>query len=156
MLREFTLPSRMSRAQGGEFAPTSNYSPMFNDIWSLGIIPFDLATGCNLWKSVTPCDPTFQAYLCDPFNFLLSALPISHEVNAILVRNTATSQWISSVHLPLTLLDHPCYDFILCTLVISFILFLYHYPMPKPSTLCPMPQAIDSFLIVLRNPMPRL
>ena len=59
---------------------------MFNDIWSLGIILPNLATGRNPWKSAAPCDPTFQAYLRDPFNFLPSVLPISHEVNAILVR----------------------------------------------------------------------
>ncbi|KAF9528682.1 kinase-like domain-containing protein [Crepidotus variabilis] len=72
--------------QGGEFAPTGNYSPMFNDIWSLGIILLNLATGRNPWKSATPGDPTFQAYLRDPMNFLPSVLPISAEVNEILIR----------------------------------------------------------------------
>jgi serine/threonine protein kinase len=59
---------------------------MFNDIWSLGIILLNLATGCNPWKSATPVDPTFQAYLRDPFNFHPSIHPISPEINAILVR----------------------------------------------------------------------
>lgn len=59
---------------------------MFNDIWSLGIILLNLATGRNPWKSATPGDPTFQAYLRDPMNFLPSVLPISVEVNEILVR----------------------------------------------------------------------
>lgn len=72
--------------QGGEFAPTGNYSPMFNDIWSLGIILLNLATGRNPWKSATADDPTFQAYLRDPINFLPSVLPISSEVNDILMR----------------------------------------------------------------------
>ncbi|PPQ89231.1 hypothetical protein CVT25_001310 [Psilocybe cyanescens] len=72
--------------QGGEFAPTGNYSPMFNDIWSLGIILLNLATGRNPWKSATPSDPTFQAYLHDPMGFLPTVLPISPEVNDILVR----------------------------------------------------------------------
>ncbi|KAF8966613.1 kinase-like domain-containing protein [Flammula alnicola] len=72
--------------QGGEFAPTGNYSPMFNDIWSLGIILLNLATGRNPWKSATPGDPTFQAYLRDPMGFLPTVLPISPEINEILVR----------------------------------------------------------------------
>ncbi|KAF8155527.1 kinase-like domain-containing protein [Crassisporium funariophilum] len=72
--------------QGGDFAPTGNYSPMFNDIWSLGIILLNLATGRNPWKSATPGDPTFQAYLRDPMGFLPTVLPISPEVNEILVR----------------------------------------------------------------------
>ncbi|RDB30660.1 Negative regulator of sexual conjugation and meiosis [Hypsizygus marmoreus] len=72
--------------QGGEFAPTGNYSPMFNDIWSLGIILLNLATGRNPWKSATPDDQTFCAYLRDPLNFLPTVLPISPEVNDILTR----------------------------------------------------------------------
>ena len=78
--------SFLSECQGGEFAPTGNYSPMFNDIWSLGIILLNLATGRNPWKSATLSDPTFQAYLRDPLHFLPSVLPISQEINVILVR----------------------------------------------------------------------
>ncbi|KAG6812468.1 hypothetical protein H0H92_002733 [Tricholoma furcatifolium] len=72
--------------QGGEFAPTGNYSPMFNDIWSLGIILLNLATGRNPWKSATPDDQTFRAYLRDPHGFLPTVLPISPEINDILVQ----------------------------------------------------------------------
>ncbi|GLB44014.1 putative protein tyrosine kinase [Lyophyllum shimeji] len=72
--------------QGGEYAPTGNYSPMFNDIWSLGIILLNLATGRNPWKSATPDDQTFRAYLRDPVGFLPTVLPISSEVNDILVQ----------------------------------------------------------------------
>lgn len=72
--------------QGGAFAPGGKYSPMFNDIWSLGIILLNLATGRNPWKSATADDPTFQAYLRDPYNFLPTVLPISAEVNDILVQ----------------------------------------------------------------------
>ncbi|KIM44033.1 hypothetical protein M413DRAFT_373720 [Hebeloma cylindrosporum] len=72
--------------QGREFAPTGNYSPMFNDIWSLGIILLNLVTGRKPWKSATPGDPTFQAYLRDPMGFLPRVLPISLEINDILVR----------------------------------------------------------------------
>lgn len=75
-----------TECQGGEFAPTGIYSPRFNDIWSLGIILLNLATGRNPWKSATAVDPTFQAYLQDPLNFLPSVLPISPELNDILVR----------------------------------------------------------------------
>jgi serine/threonine protein kinase len=72
--------------QGGAFAPTGTYSPMFNDIWSLAIILLNLATGRNPWKSATASDPTFQAYLHDPTRFLPTVLPISDEINVILVR----------------------------------------------------------------------
>ncbi len=46
----------------------------------------NLATGRNPWKSATAADPTFQAYLQDPLNFLPNVLPISPELNDILVR----------------------------------------------------------------------
>ncbi|EIW78490.1 kinase-like protein, partial [Coniophora puteana RWD-64-598 SS2] len=72
--------------QGGAFAPTGSYSPLFNDIWSLAIILLNLATGRNPWKSASTSDPTFQAYLQDPINFLPTVLPISPEINDILIR----------------------------------------------------------------------
>ncbi|KAI0261668.1 kinase-like domain-containing protein [Gloeopeniophorella convolvens] len=72
--------------QGGSFAPTGTYSPPFNDIWSLGIILLNLITGRNPWKSASSSDPTFQAYLQDPTSFLPSVLPISAEVNDILLQ----------------------------------------------------------------------
>ena len=59
---------------------------MHNDIWSLGIILLNLATGRNPWKSATSNDATYQAYLKDPENFLMSVLPISEELNDILVQ----------------------------------------------------------------------
>ncbi|KAJ3564151.1 hypothetical protein NP233_g8483 [Leucocoprinus birnbaumii] len=52
---------------------------------SPGIILLNLATGRNPWKSATADDPTFQAYLRSPNSFLPSVLPISSEVNKILV-----------------------------------------------------------------------
>ena len=76
---------RFSECQGTAFALQGNYSPMHNDIWSLGIILLNLATGRNPWKSATADDPTFQAYLRSPNSFLPSVLPISSEVNKILV-----------------------------------------------------------------------
>ncbi|EPS95629.1 hypothetical protein FOMPIDRAFT_1168361 [Fomitopsis schrenkii] len=72
--------------QGGIFAPTRTYSPLFNDIWSLGIILLNLITGRNPWKSAAADDCTFQAYLRDPVHFLPTVLPISEEVNMLLVR----------------------------------------------------------------------
>ena len=68
-------------------APTG-YSPAASDVWSLGIILLNLITGRNPWKSASPTDPTFQAYLANPRSFLMSVLPISHEVNDILVGRT--------------------------------------------------------------------
>ena len=67
-------------------AGNSTYSPKHNDIWSLGIILLNLTTGRNPWKSATSNDPTYQAYLKDPDIFLMSVLPISEELNDILVQ----------------------------------------------------------------------
>ncbi|OCH86763.1 kinase-like protein, partial [Obba rivulosa] len=72
--------------QGGLFAYTKAYSPLFNDVWSLGIILLNLITGRNPWKSASADDVTFQAYLKDPLHFLPTVLPISEEVNRLLVR----------------------------------------------------------------------
>jgi serine/threonine protein kinase len=71
---------------GGPFAPSGTYSPLFNDVWSLGIILLNLLTGRNPWKSASLNDPTFYAYLQDPARFLPTVLPISDEVNELLVR----------------------------------------------------------------------
>lgn len=68
------------------FAPDGNYSPMSNDVWSLGIILLNLATGRNPWKTATLDDSTFQAYLRSPMDFFPSVLPISRELNEVLVR----------------------------------------------------------------------
>ncbi|KAF5381357.1 hypothetical protein D9615_008329 [Tricholomella constricta] len=72
--------------QGGAFAIDGSYSPMSNDVWSLGIILLNLATGRNPWRTATVNDVTFQAYLRDPLNFFPSVLPISLEINDILVQ----------------------------------------------------------------------
>ncbi|KAI9438600.1 kinase-like protein [Lactarius indigo] len=84
--------------QGGSFAPSGTYSPPFNDIWSLGIILLNLITGRNPWKSASSSDPTFQAYLQDPVSFLPSVLPISAEVNEILLR-TLDINWQNRISL---------------------------------------------------------
>ncbi|KAG6860560.1 hypothetical protein C0995_009842 [Termitomyces sp. Mi166 len=72
--------------QGGDFALDGRYSPKSNDVWSLGIILLNLATGRNPWKTATTDDLTFQAYLRDPSNFFPSVLPISLEINDILLQ----------------------------------------------------------------------
>ncbi|KAI0032860.1 kinase-like domain-containing protein, partial [Vararia minispora EC-137] len=84
--------------QGGIFAPSGTYSTPYNDIWSLGIILLNLITGRNPWKSASASDPTFQAYLQDPANFLPSVLPISDEVNDILLQ-TLDVNWRSRITL---------------------------------------------------------
>ncbi|GLB42073.1 putative protein tyrosine kinase [Lyophyllum shimeji] len=72
--------------QGGAFAIDGSYSPRSNDVWSLGIILLNLATGRNPWRTATTDDLTFQAYLRDPLNFFPSVLPVSLEINDILVQ----------------------------------------------------------------------
>jgi len=84
--------------QAGDSTPGSSYSPMYNDIWSLGIILLNLTTGRNPWKSATPDDPTYEAYLNDPDNFLTSVLPISDELNDILVQILETD-WTARMSL---------------------------------------------------------
>ncbi|KAF4583431.1 hypothetical protein EYR38_002182 [Pleurotus pulmonarius] len=75
------------------------YSPMFNDIWSLAIVLLNLTTGRNPWRSASVADPTFQAFLRDPQNFLPTVLPISPEINAILVRMLALD-WRQRMTIP--------------------------------------------------------
>lgn len=70
-------------------AANGAYSPMHNDIWSLGIILLNLATGRNPWKSATHDDPTFQDFRRHPRRFLTTILPISDELNDILVKALA-------------------------------------------------------------------
>lgn len=93
------MSSLLIECQGGHFAITGNYSPMFNDIWSLGIILLNLTTGRNPWKSATPDDQTFQAYLRDPLGFLPTVLPISLELNDILIRMLEVD-WRERITLP--------------------------------------------------------
>ena len=72
------LTSFFIECQGREFAPTGNYSPMFNDIWSLSssTISRPVATPGNLLPSVIP--PSKHAYATHSIS--------SHEINVILVR----------------------------------------------------------------------
>jgi hypothetical protein len=71
---------------------------MHNDIWSLGIILLNLATGRNPWESATSDNATYQAYLKDPDNFFMNVLPISKELNDILVQILETN-WTDRISL---------------------------------------------------------
>ena len=66
--------------------PQRLVSLLFNDVWSLGIIYLNLLTGRNPWRSAPLSDPTFYVCLQDPARFLPTVLPISDEVNALLIR----------------------------------------------------------------------
>ncbi|KAG6831406.1 hypothetical protein H0H87_005227 [Tephrocybe sp. NHM501043] len=85
--------------QGGAFAPEGRYSPKSNDVWSLGIILLNLATGRNPWKTATIDDLTFQAYLREPLTFFPSVLPVSQEINDILLQMLHVD-WQQRVTLP--------------------------------------------------------
>ena len=67
-------------------ADSSLTARLINDVWSLGIILLNLLTGRNLWNPASLSDPTFYAYFQDPTCFPPTVLPISDEVNTLLVR----------------------------------------------------------------------
>lgn len=63
------------------------YSTQQNDIWSLGVILINFATGRNPWKQANMQDPTFAAYVHKPKHFFRRILPgISDELDRILGR----------------------------------------------------------------------
>lgn len=65
--------------------PMSSYISPANDVWSLGVTLINLTCGRNPWKRASTEDPTFRAYLKDPF-FLKTILPLSTELLCILNR----------------------------------------------------------------------
>ncbi|KAJ2915408.1 hypothetical protein MD484_g4979, partial [Candolleomyces efflorescens] len=71
--------------QAGHFREDA-YSPVANDVWSLGIILVNMVTGRNPWKSATKEDPVYQNYLQGPLTFFSSVLPVSKPLNNLLVR----------------------------------------------------------------------
>ncbi|RXW22095.1 hypothetical protein EST38_g3768 [Candolleomyces aberdarensis] len=71
--------------QAGHFREDA-YSPVANDVWSLGIILVNMVTGRNPWKSATKEDPVYQNYLQAPLTFFSSVLPVSNPLNNLLVR----------------------------------------------------------------------
>ncbi|KAI0040872.1 kinase-like protein [Auriscalpium vulgare] len=82
--------------RGAESRP---YSHACHDVWSLGIMLVNLITGRKPWDAAVASDPTFQAYLQDPENFLPNVLPISAEVNKILIAMLDVN-WRSRIKLP--------------------------------------------------------
>lgn len=63
----------------------SCYASVPNDVWSLGVILVNLTCGRNPWKRASIDDPTFRAYLKDPY-FLQTILPLSNEAIFVLGR----------------------------------------------------------------------
>ncbi|KAJ3566341.1 hypothetical protein NP233_g7066 [Leucocoprinus birnbaumii] len=61
------------------------YSPQSCDIWSLGIVLLNIVTGRNPWKVASHEDPTFRSFCRNPYYFLPKILPISPELNDVLV-----------------------------------------------------------------------
>jgi serine/threonine-protein kinase ULK1 len=82
-----------------EFAPGGGYSPMFKDIWSLGIILLNLATGRDPWTSASIDNLGFRAYLQDPLDFIPTVLPISDEANNLIARMLETD-WRDRLTVP--------------------------------------------------------
>jgi serine/threonine protein kinase len=61
------------------------YSPQSCDIWSLGIILLNIVTGRNPWNCAKWEDASFRSYHQNPYNQLPNVLPISPEVNEVLI-----------------------------------------------------------------------
>lgn len=64
------------------------YSTRQNDVWSLGVILVNMATGRNPWRQASFIDPTFQRYMKRPKpSFFMATLPrISEEFAVLLSR----------------------------------------------------------------------
>ncbi|KAJ3498625.1 hypothetical protein NMY22_g19587 [Coprinellus aureogranulatus] len=75
------------------------YSPMANDVWSLGIILLNIVTGRNPWKAATKDDAVYQNYLQNPSNFFSAVLPVSRPLNNILVQ-VLNPDWKQRMTLP--------------------------------------------------------
>ncbi|GES64971.1 pkinase-domain-containing protein [Aspergillus terreus] len=88
--------------------PMSFYESAPNDVWSLGVILVNLTCGRNPWKRASLEDPTFQAYLKDPF-FLKSILPLSEGMIGILSRvfECDTGKRITIPDLRSLIVDYP-------------------------------------------------
>ncbi|KAJ1981909.1 Serine/threonine protein kinase [Dimargaris verticillata] len=71
--------------QGGLDGLCASYDTAANDVWSLGVILVNLASGRNPWNQAILSDPIFRAFVNNP-DFLSHALPISDQFNHIIKR----------------------------------------------------------------------
>ncbi|KAJ1651591.1 Serine/threonine protein kinase [Dispira simplex] len=69
--------------QGGLDGLCASYDTAANDVWSLGVILVNLASGRNPWNQAIMSDPIFRAFVNNP-DFLSSALPITPQFNRII------------------------------------------------------------------------
>ncbi|TQS38972.1 hypothetical protein Golomagni_00510 [Golovinomyces magnicellulatus] len=61
------------------------YNCVPNDIWSLGVVLLNITCGRNPWKQASLDDSTYRAFSSNP-EFLQTILPISDEMNSIILR----------------------------------------------------------------------
>ncbi|KAJ1982529.1 Serine/threonine protein kinase [Dimargaris xerosporica] len=71
--------------QGGLDGLCASYDTAANDVWSLGVILVNLASGRNPWNQAILSDPIFRAFVNNP-DFLSHALPITDQFNHIIKR----------------------------------------------------------------------
>ncbi|CAE6530545.1 unnamed protein product [Rhizoctonia solani] len=73
---------------GNPLAPVAapSYNTRANDVWTLGVVLVNLATGRNPWEAASPLDTTFKSYCNDPVNFLPTILPITPAANQVFIR----------------------------------------------------------------------
>ncbi|KAI8872461.1 kinase-like protein, partial [Ramicandelaber brevisporus] len=74
---------RASGASLGFLGRVTNYATGPNDVWALGVILVNLASGRNPWNQAIPTDPLFAMHLKNP-DFLSGMLPITRTFAAIL------------------------------------------------------------------------
>ncbi|KAJ1933718.1 Serine/threonine protein kinase [Linderina macrospora] len=71
--------------QGGINGNVQQYAAAPNDVWALGVILINLATGRNPWNKAHISDPLFHRYLTDNF-FLCDAIHATPEFQHIIHR----------------------------------------------------------------------
>ncbi|KAJ2161647.1 Serine/threonine protein kinase [Coemansia sp. RSA 552] len=73
--------------QGGITSPVDRYAAAPNDVWALGVILINLATGRNPWNRAHTSDPLFSRFLSDK-SFLCQAIratpPFEHIIHRVL------------------------------------------------------------------------